>query len=799
MLESVLLASVLIGGGRAGSCLCSRPAQAVQAPAPASALSGVVHDPSGAVVAGAEVIARSGVAEQRTTTDRNGRFALTFPRGASIDLIVRADSFAERRLTLAPSDPGQNLDLTVTPAGIAEAVTVTATRDERRVDDVPASVTVLSQADIRQSPAVVADDLLRQVPTFSLFRRTSSIAAHPTAQGVSLRGIGPSGVSRTLVLLDGVPFNDPFGGWVYWSRVPLEAADRIEVVDGSSSSLYGNYAMGGVINILTSPPAGRSVQAKLQYGSRATPSVDLSAGDRFGKLGVSVDLTAFDTDGYAVVAPAERGAVDNRAAVAFRNAAIKLDYTVNDRLTVFGRAGHFHEERDNGKASTIDGREEANDTTWTTVSGGIRAGLPDRSQIEASVFVDDELFHSNFLAVPAATPARSIGRMTLLQAVPTSGVGSNVQWLRALGAHHAISAGLDWRWVDGESQEQGLDATFGQTVTLDRRSGGRQQMTGAYVQDLFSPTAKLVLTLSARADHWRNYDGHNLEHSVPSGLPTANDRPALADRADTAFSPHAAARYHLTDRTSVWAGVSSGFRAPTLNELYRQFRVGTVLTLANDQLGPERLVSGEGGISLSPRHNVVWRTTAFVNQMTDPVANVTITQSGNNVTQQRQNLGKTRIWGVQTDADLRIGPYVRLSAAYLFNQAKVLEIPPDRLLPDTPSSEGKFLPQVPEHRGSVQVTWAHPRLATITASVIAIGRQYDDDQNLRGVPGRTEAGLPGYATVDLTASREPSRDLQVFVAAQNLFDQQYFVGTLPTTIGSPRFVSVGVRVNWNRQ
>jgi iron complex outermembrane receptor protein len=105
---------------------------------------------------------------------------------------------------------------------------------------------------------MAADDVVRQIPTFSLFRRRSSLASHPTTQGVSLRGIGPSGVSRTLVLLDGVPFNDPFGGWVYWSRVAIETADHIEVVDSSSSSLYGNYAMGGVIHFVTSPPARRT-------------------------------------------------------------------------------------------------------------------------------------------------------------------------------------------------------------------------------------------------------------------------------------------------------------------------------------------------------------------------------------------------------------------------------------------------------------------------------------------------------------------------------------------------------------
>ena len=146
----------------------------------------------------------------------------------------------------------------------------------RSVADIPASVSVVNQETIQRSAAVVADDVLRQVPSFSLFRRTSSLAANPTAQGVSLRGIGPSGVSRTLVLLDDVPFNDPFGGNVFWTRVPLANAERIEVVEGPSSSLYGNYAMGGVINIVTREATPRTLVFRPQYGNRATPKLDVS-------------------------------------------------------------------------------------------------------------------------------------------------------------------------------------------------------------------------------------------------------------------------------------------------------------------------------------------------------------------------------------------------------------------------------------------------------------------------------------------------------------------------------------------
>src|SRR5207248_7723537 len=178
--------------------------------------------------------------------------------------------------------------------------------------------------------------VLRQFPPFSRFRRTSSLSSHPTSQGVSLRGIGPSGVSRTLVLLDGVPFNDPFGGWVYWSRVPLEATDRIEVVDGVSSSLYGNYAMGGVINIITSPPARRTIEVKPQYGSRNSPKLDFVGSDVWGRLGVAIDGSVFNTDGFPIVVAGERGAVDNKASVDFRTVNVKLAYQAGAGVNVFG-------------------------------------------------------------------------------------------------------------------------------------------------------------------------------------------------------------------------------------------------------------------------------------------------------------------------------------------------------------------------------------------------------------------------------------------------------------------------------
>ncbi|MBI4485842.1 MAG: TonB-dependent receptor [Acidobacteria bacterium] len=769
-------------------------AATLMAAAPA-AISGVVRDSSGAAVPGAAVIARAATGSERhVLTGANGRFTVEPSADGELLLIVRAGGFAELIRPVSDADRVREIEIVLSPAPLLETVTVTPTRGEQMAGNVPASVHVLTGEEIHRSPAVVADDVLRQIPTFSLFRRTSSLSSHPTAQGVSLRGVGPSGVSRTLVLVDGVPFNDPFGGWVYWTRVPLESVERIEVVDGPSSSLYGNYAMGGVINIVSSRPTRRTVEFKPQFGSRDSRKADFFASDVWGNVGVAVEGSWFRTDGFPIVKASERGLIDNNATARFSNVIVKLEYSPTDRVQASFRAGRFREERGNGKIL------EVNDTAWTSLSGGVRIQMPDASSLQASVFADFERFHSTFLAVTPPSPtvaARSIVRLTTDQHVPTNAAGGMLQWSRALGRSQYLSAGADWRWVDGDSQEDAFNAAPGAVtppvqpgvLALKRVSGGTQRSVGGFVQDILAPLPRLTLTISARADHWRNYDAHNLETNVPSGTPTANNR-LLPVASKTMVSPRLAALYHVTDRINLWGGVGTGFRAPTLNELYRQFRVGTVLTLANELLGPERLVGAEAGLTVTPARHITIRSTWFDNRVENPVSNVTLSAVGAGVTQQRQNLGRTRIRGLQNDVEVRVGSSWRISGAYLFNRATVVAFAANPGLVD------KFLPQVPRHRGSVRVAYANARYVTAALGVQFIGTQFDDDLNARAVPGRSQAGLPGYAVADVTLSRALHRNLDMFFGVQNLFDREYIVGTLPTTIGSPRLINGGVRIRF---
>ena len=776
-------------------------ALATLSPAEVRSVAGVVHDGSGAVVPGAVVVARPATGpERQAMTGPDGRFTVEVPDG-DVVLLVKAGGFAETARTVKSSEQSSEITIVVEPASLFETVTVTPARSEQRLGDVPASISVVTNETIEQSPALVADDVLRQVPTFSLFRRTSSLVAQPTTQGVSLRGIGPSGQSRTLVLLDGIPFNDPFGGWVYWTRVPLASVARVEITEGSSSSLYGNMGMGGVINIITSRPARRTLELKPQYGSKSSPKFDFFGSDQWNKVGVALEGSFLNTDGFPIVAERERGPIDNNADVQYGNITGKVEYAGSENLNVFGRGGYFSEKRNNGKVG------ELNDTRWTTVSGGMRARIGDASDLQANLFYDRQRAHFNFLAVTNPNTTRNVVRLATDQNVPTNGVGGMVQWTRTIGHANVFSLGGDMRWVDGDSQEDAyvpavppviVGVTQAATLSVKRVSGGSQQTLGAFAQDIFTPMAQLVLTLSARVDHWRNYDGHNLEYSVITGLPTVNNRPSIPARDDTVVSPHVGAMYHATDRMSVWGAFNSGFRAPTLTELYRQFSVGAVTTRPNDQLGPERLIGGEAGVNLAPAKNVTARVTWFDNQITDPITNVTLTPT----TAQKQNIGKTRIHGVQTDVEYRIGTGWRFGGAYVYDIAKVTDggVANANLI-------GKYIPQVPKHRGSLQATYANARYATVSVGFQFVGLQYNDDQNINFIPPATlaeagydaelKAGLPGYTVMDLSVVRDFGRSLQVFFGVQNLLDQEYFVQTNPSTIGTPRLINGGVRIRFS--
>lgn len=709
-----------------------------------------------------------GRVERQVHTDAEGRFSFSELPPGEYTLRVELEGFISVSHTIAVM-PGQttSLNVSLTLAPLTETMTVTATLAEQRLGDIPTMISVLTRDEIKRSAGLTLDDVLKQVPSFSLFRRTSSLVSQPTTQGVSLRGIGASGASRTVVLLDGVPHNDPFGNWVYWSKIPQSQIESIEIADGGLSSLYGSSAMAGVINIITRRPQRRSFTLKAQGGTLKTGDLDLAASHTFGPLAVSVGGRLFRTDGYHLIRAQERGPVDIKANSRHQMGHWRVQYTPLPHLTIFHAGRFFNENRDNGT------RLQTNASRETYLGGGLRATTSDGSEWQATLYSHISTFKAGFSAI---VPTRASESLTLLQDVPYRDVGGNVQWFPRFADQHRLTIGADTRWIKAESKE---DVFTNNVNSRDRIIRGKQLYAGFFAHDFMRLHQRFVLTLGARIDYWRNFEASRQEIVTSTEAQTVTLFP---DTSEITVTPRAGILYHVTDHLAVRGAFYQGFRAPTLNELYRPFRVGNVNTEGNPDLGPERLTGGEVGFNHIITRSLLWRVTGFWNRVKDPISNVTISVTPALITRQRQNLGRARVRGIDAECQYRFTSQWNLRAHYLFSEATVEQFPADRTL------EGKFLQQVPRHRAVMALDYLNPRIVNLRLQARFDGLRFDDDLN--------GFKLGSFLVADLTASRSLGECCELFLAIENLFDRQYTVQATPVQArGTPRLLSGGVRLH----
>jgi outer membrane receptor protein involved in Fe transport len=738
---------------------------------PSARVGGVVLDPTGAPVRGAEVSLTVGRSDsRRVSTGDDGRFAFEGVSAAEGRLTVSARGFARRELSWRVLEGrAAEVEVVLNPAPLDERVTVTATRTETKLGETAASVAVLSAETLAASAALTLDDALRQVPGFQLFRRTGSRAANPTTQGVSLRGVGASGASRALVLLDGVPLNDPFGGWVYWGRAPRQAVESVEVLRGGASDLYGSSALGGVVHVLSKRVEDRPTLAfEASYGSQRTLDASLFASARKRGWGASLAAESFHTGGYFLVSREERGRADTPAASRYAALNFTLEREINNDSRVFARGSSFGEARDNG---TLLQRNRTH-VRQAVVGGDWRHERAGAFTLRAHF--SSQVFDQSFTAV---SEDRDSETLTRNQRVPSQAVGLLAQWSRGFGERHALVAGFEAREVRGASDE--LVYVSGRPSSKVG-AGGKERAVGVFVEDIVRLSPKLLLTLGGRFDRWRNRDAIAVTSPVVATGPASVT--SFPDRTETAFSPRASVLYNPSEGFSLHASAYRAFRAPTLNELYRAFRVGNVLTLANENLRAERLVGGEAGASyFSQRRSFAARATFFWLEVARPVANVTLSETPNLITRQRQSLGRTRSRGVEVEADARLGDRWSLSGGYQLADAKVIRFPANTTL------EGLRIPQVPIHTLTFRLDYRAPRRHTFSLQGRFAGGQFDDDLN--------RLLLERFFTLDALVSRRLTDNAEVFVAAENLLDTRYEVGRTPlTTLGPPVLVRLGLRL-----
>lgn len=741
-------------------------------------VAGVVQDPGSAVVSGATVTLRSASYQATVTTDPRGHFS--FPSVPVTSGIIQVSHegfrFTEQNWT-AGVTTNISLDIVLQIASASEDVTVSATRTEMRLADTPGSTILLSNADVTATPALRVDDVLRQVPGFSLYRRSDSRVANASNQGVSLRGLGGSASSRALVLEDGLPLVDAFGGWVYWDRVPRESIQSVEVFRGGASNLYGSDALGGVVQFITRQPQYPAFSLETSYGNERTPDLSFWTGTRAGKWDFSLASEMFRTDGYVLVPTWQRGAVDTPANSKDASIEFTVGHQLGNKGRVFGRGSFYTEFRHNGTPI------QTNDTTMGGGALGLDRQFGSNDSLMLRGYGQVQGYDQRFSSVAADRNSESL---TDLQYVPEQVVGGAGQWTHFLGKHQTLVGGADAMEVMGASDEQ----LFSSGVhTRNNAAGGRQRIVGLFAEDLIRIKNWTVI-LGARLDNWNNFNASSI--CTPVAGACTSPSVLYPSRSDLAFSPRLSVLRSLNQNVSVTASIYRAFRAPTLNELYRTFRLANVLTLNNPFLNAERLTGAEGGVNVTALdHKLDLRGTFFWSDIVDPVENVTINPTSSPVLRQKQNLGRIRSRGVELDGVVHVRRDIQISAGYAFTDATVVNY---TVPPGEPSLLGNDVAQVPRNVFTWEARYWNPSRIMLSVQGRFIGDQFDDDQN--------QHRLGRFYTMDLQIARNVTRNLEIFAAAENFLDERYNVANTPTATGSlfnigpPLLYRIGLRMDF---
>ncbi len=716
----------------------------------ADTLSGKVLDPSGASVADAAVrVEIGGTIAGETRTAADGRFDVAVAADAARDVLVTAPGFAPSS-TRVPAG-ARTVDVTLQPAPFFQAVNVTSSRTDVARADPTSTVTVISSSDLLSSGPLAIDDALKTIPGFTLFRRTSSRNANPTAQGVALRGIGGTSPSRSLVLADGVPLNDAFGGWVFWDKVPQAALDRIEVDRGSGSDLYGADALGGVVQLLTIQPNRPMGRALIEGGSLGTGSVSLFGGGRARDWRYSGAGEWFTTDGYIPVAVkqnagiAPRGPVDSKLGSTHRSAQAFAGYQTDSGWRFDVSANVFSEDRTNGTPISINStasRQGAGDVTGR-LAGGV---------FTLRGYGGTQQYHQTFTTVNALRTAEVLNRD---QHVPTTFGGGGGQWLRAWG-RHTLLAGVEGRYVKGRS----VETPYSQGLPLaTTAAGGTDRRRSGFVQDTWQAGDRLTIVLGAHGDTWRST-------SIQTGFAKSSQ----------AFNPRAAAAYRIAELVTVRGAVYHGFRAPTLNEFYRNFSAGSTLTRANEALGPERMTGGDVGVLVGKARASI-RITGFWNRLDNAITAITVSSTPTQIVRLRANADRLQSNGVELEGNVRLTNGLSLNAATGITSVHYT---------GTTTLHGNRVPQVPSYNAGAGVQY-NRQPWTASAQLRVTGAQFEDDLNLFTLRRAT--------VVDVFGGRTLARSISAFAAVENVFDSIYDVGRTPVlTTGLPRSARVGIRV-----
>jgi outer membrane receptor protein involved in Fe transport len=706
-------------------------------------VTGVVVDATGNPIPGAQITSGSG--DLLATTDSDGRFTLSSGAGR---VAVEATHYAPVSVTIAGQAP-----LRIRLEQPFESVTVSAYRSPLSGLDSPASTRVLTAQTLRHAASLPLDDKLRTVPGFELFRRSSSLFANPTSQGVSLRGLGSTSASRSLVVFDEVPLNDPYGGWIHWEELPQLDIQSVEIVRGGASDLYGSSAIGGVISIEPVRPKRSTLQFTSSGGSLSTVDGALLGNLTLGKWSALATGGAVATDGYILIAPAYRGPIDQPSNVHAQNALVQFDRDLGNSQRLFLRGNVLNEDRHNGTPI------QNNGTRLWRYDGGA-----DLTDFVVRLYGTAEHYRQKFTSVNAT---RTVETLTSSAEEPSDELGAAGHWHRPFGTNLLLLAGADTHYVRAASY-QVLYSGKGSV----NNTAAKQIQTGVYGEVLFTPK-NWTFSGSARIDHFANYDVNQFATATGPG-----SQPSFSQ---TPFDPRLGVTRRITPSVAVSASAFRAFRFPNEDELYAKTQVGQQVTLPNPNLRSERATGWETGLQADlHRFGSSVRASYFFTQVNRPITTLTLSTTATSQTLMRVNLGQIESRGVSLDYSARPARWISVEGGYQYADATVTKFQ------QQPNLVGNWIPEVAHNMATAQVAFNQRRLGLISFQGRVSGHEYDDTANA--------FYINGYFRLDVYAAHEFRHNLSLFGSGENLFDRGIIVGKTPLpTLGTPRVARFGLR------
>jgi len=647
-----------------------------------------------------------------------------------------------------------------------------------RPGDKAFDVVTIDRARIAENAADRLESVLADVAGLQQFRRSDSRSANPTSQGISLRGIGGNASSRALLVLDGVPQADPFGGWVAFPAYATDRIGLIQVTRGGGSGYFGPGALAGTVEIESAGPADQPALAGgLAGGSR--DAVDASASALLARGGGFATLSAAYAagDGFVPTVAESRGPADRAAPYRQGSAAVRVVAPLAAATEVQASVSAFSDRRERGTASTRN-RSEGADASVRLIGRG-------RWGWSALAYLQTRAFASQFAAVDAG---RTAATRTLDQYnTPATGVGGRVELVPPVGAGRDLRLGADLRRVEGRTQE---NFTYVAGAPTRRRVAGGEALTWGLFADASAAAGDLTLTLGGRVDRWRLTDGMLRDTAIATGAPLT--AAGFADRDGTEWTGRAGAAWAPIAPVTLRAAAYRGWRLPTLNELYRPFRVGTDAVAANAALDPERLAGIDAGVTLTPSGGVTVAATLFRNRLDNAIANVTAGRGPGNFAgvgfvaaggtyRVRQNLDAIRSTGLEIDARATRGPFFA-QASWSHTDPRV------EASGAAVALDGLRPAQTPRDLVSASLGWRRGAAAA-SATLRHAARQFEDDANSRTLAPAT--------TLDTHLAWPLTRALAVELRAENLFDERVEAGISGADVverATPRTLWLGVRV-----